>query len=1535
MPRIFISHSSRNNAEALALRDWLFSHGWDDLFLDIDPNGGLLAGERWLARLEESVQRCRGVVFLVTRYWLDSRYCRMELDGAILHGRQLFPVLLEELPLADIPESLRERQLVFLPRGDQREFVVAPPPLFAVRKVLFGLPGLELLRRGLVAAGLTSFETVTFPWPQPGFELESDGKTPRRPYRGLEAIDGPDAGVYFGRDAELVRARDLLADLRSAGSRRMVVILGSSGAGKSSFLRAGLLPRLAREDRSFYTLPLVRPRDAPMWGPDGLLAALEKAGSAAGLASPATLRDDLAAGGEPFLRHLQNLRDAFSRVLGDGAPPPTLVLPLDQAEELFVRIRHAADPPDEESGLFLARLAELIARGPETLVLATIRSDNYQQLQTAEALAGISQIPFNLPPLPATEYDAVIDGPARRVKLPHGELAVDEDLKRALIEENQGADALPLLALTLQRLYLARGDRESLRKADYDTLGGVRGSIEQAVAAALADPAAPPAIPAGKAEREALLKRAFVPHLIGINEVTGKGVRRTARRADLPRAADALVERLVDHRLLVADSPSVPAGAATEARVEIAHEALLRHWPSLRIWLDQEAGALRTEQEVYRASRAWTRNLKDPAWLDHRGDRLDDAERLARREDFASSFRGDPGDYLAACRQAEIAARDQERQRLERQRKQQRRIGILLAAVALVTAAVAWQTVARQREVSIQRSSLLAASAKAASDAGRFDQALRLALVASRGSWLEPSSRDALFQLGRAASASQVEAILTGDGSGLTQAQFSADGRLVVTASKAGSIHVWKADPGGTWGSVQLAGRDGAITTLGLAPDGRAIVAGTESGGVTIWTKEAGGWTSAELGRHDEVVYAATFSPDGQRIATASQDGKAGLWRRQEGSWQAEERLVHDSPLSLAIFSPDGSLLVCGSKWGRFPIWALDTEPPLKMAVESPGGTQIEALAFSPDGSRLFVASQGGIRLHRRDERGLWSEIARAESSEDLSSAAFTPDRSWIVSTGIYKESPLKVWRAREDAFEMTGAFEPGDSPLSLAVSSPDGRRLAAASEGNSAWVLSNGRDIPPQRLQLAGHRAEMTSLAFSPDGSRILTASADGTARIWRPPQALEISSRTWAGGVFQHLVAYSAEGLRILVANGKKLRIATFQAGRWTQSDLPGEFEPPRHAEFSADGSVLVWLEWDGPARAFSREEDGGWAAAVLGEGGSRPGWVFLSPDGQVILTSAKEGLPRLWSLKPEGGWAFRELEGKPGPVYSADFSADGTRMAIVSGGEAHLFELGPAGISQVASFEAPSEKIGRVELSPSGASLIAFSSIVPRNGVWLFSRGAGRVWSRTFFGNHLSNVQGAVYSPDEKYVATWAADATLRVYSYGEQGSWSDSLLAGHREELSFVQFSPDGTRLITASDEGVVRIWSLGESGSWNHIELAGTVEIRDGALSPDGVELATATEETVDVWTLRWLQGPGDWVRNEGLPLAEKACREKLHGSRVAGKDSKGNEVQFIAERLLTPAEVEAAPILRENLGEDVCASFLEPQSWWTRFAFWR
>jgi TIR domain len=495
-------------------------------------------------RLHEASQRSEAVIFLISGNWLASGWCRKEFELARHLNKKLFAVIVERgLGKAALPpEYAGTWQAIDLSAGqDGRIFPVALPGSHEERHVAFSQVGLRSLRNGLDKAGL---DPKLFAWPpvnEPG----------RAPYRGLKPLEDVDSGIFFGRDAPIIEAIDRLRGLREAAAPRLLVILGASGAGKSSFLRSGLLPRLGRDDKNFLPLRVIRPERAALTGENGLLGALEAA-------LPNYTRPDIraairagATGVRPLLAELVSANQKVILAEDDSANPPFVVITIDQAEELF-----RADGGSEGEALLALMRGLTTEDSPDVIAIFAIRSDSYDALEHAKPLAGLPQSALPLLPMPAGTYKDVIEGPARRFAAAGGALTIEPQLTQRLlddIDKGGGSDALPLLAFTLEQLFLEYRRTGALRLANYQTFGGLGGAIDAAVERAFLRADNDARIPRERKAREALLRRGLIPWLAGIDPDTKSPRRNIARRADIPEEARPLVDLLVEERLLSTD----------------------------------------------------------------------------------------------------------------------------------------------------------------------------------------------------------------------------------------------------------------------------------------------------------------------------------------------------------------------------------------------------------------------------------------------------------------------------------------------------------------------------------------------------------------------------------------------------------------------------------------------------------------------------------------------------------------------------------------------------------------------------------------------------------------------------------------------------------------------------------------------------------------------------------------------------------------------------------------------------------------------
>src|SRR5215468_2008683 len=387
MGNIFISHSSHNVDRAKEVFGWLTANGWDDVFLDLDPERGIAAGQRWKDALQKAAQRCEVVLALISKEWLASGWCKAEIDTARLMGKKIIVALIGA-DKSEVPLDLTDEQWVDLEAGSAEY---------------------RRLAAGLKLAGLDPST----------FELEPG----RRPYPGLAFFDEKDAAIFFGRDGQIVRALDKIRGLARMGVERMLVILGASGSGKSSFLRAGLWPRLDRDERTWLPLGTIRPERAAISGSFGLTQALQQKMGEERFAqeirkrdlprSSAALQEFIESNDDGLLRIFDALREIAREpaLYGENSPPPTIILAVDQGEELF------NEDGREEAKRFIEILTRTLKANPvRALVLIAMRSDALPRLQAEQALAEFPKDTFPLEAMLESSYRAVIEGPARLLK---------------------------------------------------------------------------------------------------------------------------------------------------------------------------------------------------------------------------------------------------------------------------------------------------------------------------------------------------------------------------------------------------------------------------------------------------------------------------------------------------------------------------------------------------------------------------------------------------------------------------------------------------------------------------------------------------------------------------------------------------------------------------------------------------------------------------------------------------------------------------------------------------------------------------------------------------------------------------------------------------------------------------------------------------------------------------------------------------------------------------------------------------------------
>jgi hypothetical protein len=478
MAVLFISHSSKDDAAASALEAWLRRNGFTDVFLDHDS---IVGGDKWREELRASAAACRVVVCLVTDKWLGSDECFGEfVAAAYTMGRRIIPLFLQldEPTLAEAAE----RRLAKVRSEDQGINLDTCLTAAGVLDLDQDHNVAERLKNGLRAAGALS---------RVGLDPEAfaiDRKLRPTPFPGLSSFGDADAdaALFYGRSREIALVLEELRKMRAEGDLRPFVILGASGAGKSSLLKAGVIPRLRRERPAWLPLRTFRPGADPLLNfADAIARSLADFGQieASGVvrdrlqqAWMSAARDD---NREPTTEGIKMLEAALEAErlrlrAAAGTPGATILVSVDQAEEIA--------RADGQSGDILSDYlrAALSATASKWLVACTVRTDSFPELQSHRRFRGLEARSFDLRAMQTFRFDSVVEQPARRYGVEIEPALVDQ-----LIKDIPNEDALPLLAFALQRLWGQFAGSGSLTHDHYDTLGGLKGLIEDAAERAL------------------------------------------------------------------------------------------------------------------------------------------------------------------------------------------------------------------------------------------------------------------------------------------------------------------------------------------------------------------------------------------------------------------------------------------------------------------------------------------------------------------------------------------------------------------------------------------------------------------------------------------------------------------------------------------------------------------------------------------------------------------------------------------------------------------------------------------------------------------------------------------------------------------------------------------------------------------------------------------------------------------------------------------------------------------------------------------
>lgn len=1233
--------------------------------------------------------------------------------------------------------------------------------------------------RALRPPGVTTSQVRRVNVTEGGFIVTAaDPENLQNPYKGLKAFEEADASDFFGRETlveDLVQRLSPKSDLEDGD--HLLVVIGPSGSGKSSVVKAGLIPALRRGDvpdsENWFFVEMV-PSLHPM---EEMEAALLRVA----VNPPESLLKQLTEDERGLVR-------ALKRVLPDDGSH--LFLFIDQFEEVFTLTES-----EQERQHFLNSLLMAVTEPRNRLRLVlTLRADFYDRPLSYHAFGELVRTYTEVVlPLSPQELERAVVQPARQIGM-----TLEAGLASAIVSDvRDQPGALPLMQYALSELFEHR-DGSRLTLNAYNQIGGAMGALAQRAETIFQELG----MEAKDAARQLFLR------LVTLGE-GAEDTRRRVNRSELNTLEDAtLIDEIIlafgKQRLLTFDNDP----QTREPTVEVAHEALIREWRRLREWLDGAREELRTHRRLFNAASEWENSGRETSFL-ATGARLDQFETLQQSRSIAMNEI--EATYMAQSLQRRVEREQAEADRIAREealeeaaRNRLRALLTVVSVAAVVAIALAVfaffarrDAIVAQGEAEVaaeianenqQQSQAVALSASALNLIDNHNPTLALKLVreavglrgdvtAVQRALAEVAyAPAAVAQLNPLEGHSAVAMAFQSDGALIAMGMSNGDVLLIDTATRE-VVNQWTAHTGE--GDAPT-----AVTAIAENVRGTILATADGQGLIRLWDINSGEMI-AEYTEHSARVTTLHFMPDGVNLLSAAMDARMLLWDINSGE-VVREYVGHVGGVLSADVTRDGERIVSSTADDpadsanidrAVRVWDVGSNEPL-LSLRASGSGWLRAAAISNDGNYAAVASYdpneygGTIRLWnlqtQQVERGFYGH------SDVITTLDFSPDGQTLLS-GSWDKS-IRRWDV--DTGAELQRFDVHSDRMLDVVFSPDGRQAITSSGRDSGTAPDNSVLLLDLENQgevgvLRGHRNWVWGVAYSPDGALIATGSGDlnvsagdNSIRLWDATTMQQVArlvghEDTVAGVAFNPASDTLASG-------SWDGTVRLWNLDDYTEAaQLTGHEGAVNDVDFSPDGSIVLSASSDGTLRLWNLS-NGELIRTITGAHEGRVLRAKFNPNGDLVASAGTDSMVRLWNVRT--GELVREYTGHSGWVSTVNFSHDG--RFIVSGADDDLILWDTTVEAEMGEDD---------DIDPAE-----------------YDRLVG----------HQGFVYGGVFSPDDKYIMSGASDVTVRLWEVAT--TQEIRRFSGHTNWILDIKFSPDGTTAVTGAEDNTARIWRIARS-----------------------------------------------------------------------------------------------------------------------------